>query len=62
MTTAPVIVHIQGKSSGTPARGLKMRPISRPSWITSQLSALHVPELRLLAWRKVSCSVNVVAF
>jgi hypothetical protein len=30
-TIAPVTVHIQGRSSGMPARGLKIRPMSRPS-------------------------------
>jgi hypothetical protein len=28
---ALVMVHIHGRSSGTPARGLKMRPMSRPA-------------------------------
>jgi hypothetical protein len=52
-TTAPVMVQCQGRSSGTPPLALKIRPMSRP-WasITSQSSGPHVPELRLLAWRR----------
>jgi hypothetical protein len=30
ITTAPVMVHIQGYSGGTPALALKMRPRARP--------------------------------
>jgi hypothetical protein len=38
-TIAAVMLHIHGRSSGIPARGLKMRPMSRPrASITSQSS------------------------
>jgi hypothetical protein len=35
MTTAPVMLHIQARSSGTLAPGLNIRPIPQPFWITS---------------------------
>jgi hypothetical protein len=40
ITTAPVMVHFQGRSSGTPPLALKIRPMSRPCERTAGMSVV----------------------